>query len=249
MSKKYKIILFALTLLLSSHAHSFPYPFIDDEPKITARIHCQLMLHSSGDVRPISPMLLENMLSDVKGSLWLDNEEVSTIFNKVGSYPDMGFIIGLRWHSMTLPHRIEFNRIFTGILTKKYGLMTPWDYTKTCRIKLRNLVERGDGTQVAVVSTTLPVIPNPKGEEPPATHSCHDEHVDGDFSIVQALFRNDKCRKPTYLSYLLEKEEPYPWRIVEMSINGELQHATYRGIFNEMIAGYGMNFLRKLEGR
>ena len=136
-------------------ANGYPYFFLPNEVKITARMHCQLMHYVVNDPRPITSFLLNYMVNSEPGKqIYLDDVKLGIMWDGVGTAPDMGFVIGTRWNSITRTERKKYNLAFANMLDKKYQFYNDLTYYNNCKMKIKSY-KKESGLEKIVLSTTL----------------------------------------------------------------------------------------------
>lgn len=118
-----------------------------------ARMHCQLMLHTTNDKRPVTSFLLNYMVNpNPEKHLWIDDERLNELWERAGTAPMMDFVIGHRWNSMVLDKRKKINQAIVQHLDNKYMFYNDMTYLNTCKMEVER--ERKSEEKIQVFLST-----------------------------------------------------------------------------------------------
>ena len=173
-------------------------PALGGTPEEISRLHCQLLLHASGDPRPLSNIMLDEMVGEAGFSRRAGVGDAETLARVTDPYPDMGFVAGPFWPRADRAERRALNEAITKALIGRYGLhpdarMGAGSYADYCHVRVQ-LFEPQNAAEATLVE---------------------DRHL---LAIAQTALPGEKGE--VSLQYSLEKLPARGWEMTDMALNG-----------------------------
>ena len=181
-------------------------PSLGGAPEEISRLHCQLLLHASGDRRPLSNSMLDEMMGEDGFSHRMGVGDAETLARVTDAFPDMGFVAGPFWPRADRAERRAFNASVTNALIEQYRLhpgqrMGTGSYADYCHMRVQLFEPQNTDAE------TKPV---------------EERHL---LAIAQSALPAKQGE--VKIQYSLEKLPARGWEITDMALNGKGMLSAY----------------------
>lgn len=186
-----RLLFWGALLCLSAPIQAFPLNFTQNTPEKVAQFHCRLLLYQTQD----TDYMPEDKLFEIMGKdayrHGMSPENLLAMNQLIGIAPEMDFIIGTRWQTLTREQRRSFNRLFSRQLIAQHRVQGIKSYDKACPMQV-SLQESGKD---AIATTHIATADGPLAVSYVLTRKPPGRWVMGDMLLnaesISGLYRKD----------------------------------------------------------